>query len=77
MNLDRRGGRGGRACGGAAERRARLLFAKSDAVGDDRERELGLAHAAEGAAILAALVVDVLEVGAVLQAGGVDEIGRV
>ena len=77
MDLDRRGGRGGRACGGAAERRARLLFAKSDAVGDDRKRELGLAHAAEGAAILAALVVDVLEVGLVGQDGGVLKVRRI
>ena len=57
--------------------RARLLLARGDVVGDDRELELGLAHAAVRAAIFTALVVDVLEMGAVWQACGVGEVRRV
>ena len=56
--------------------RARLL-AGGDVVGNDRVMELALAHGAVRAAIGAALVVDVLEMGAVGQAGGVGEVRRI
>ena len=64
-SMRRRGG--GRACS----------LTLADAVGDDREGEFLLAQGAERAAIVAALVVDVLEVGAVGQGGSVGEVRRI
>ena len=70
-------GEGGEHAAARRRRRASLLFARGDVVGNDREGELALAHGAVYTASGAALVVDVLEMGAVAQAGGVGEVRRI